>query len=58
MNDPKTPIDAAAIAVAGFSWAQLLPNIAALFSIIWLVIRIYETKTFRKLLARLFTKNG
>ena len=58
MNDPKTPIDAAALAVAGFSWAQLLPNIASLFSIIWLVIRIYETKTFRKLLTRLFTKNG
>tara|TARA_R100000963_G_C4592267_1_gene69026 strand:+ start:171 stop:347 length:177 start_codon:yes stop_codon:yes gene_type:complete len=58
MDDPKTPVDIAAIAVAGFSWAEFLPNIAALFSIIWLVIRIYETKTFRKLLTRLFTKNG
>ena len=58
MNDPKTPIDAAAIAVAGFSWSQLLPNIAALFSIIWLVIRIYETKTFRMLCTRLFKRNG
>ena len=58
MDDPKTPIDVAAIAVAGFSWAEFLPNIAALFSIIWLIIRIYETRTFRKLCARLFNRNG
>ena len=58
MDDPKTPIDVAAIAVAGFSWAEFLPNIAALFSIIWLIIRIYETRTFRKLYARLFNRNG
>jgi hypothetical protein len=48
MTDPKTPIDATAIIVAGLSWAELLPSIAALLSIIWMLIRIYETKTLQK----------
>jgi hypothetical protein len=48
----KATIDASAVAVAGLSWAQLLPNIAAIFSIIWLGIRIYETRTVHKLLRR------
>jgi hypothetical protein len=48
----KATIDASAVAVAGLSWAQLLPNIAAIFSIIWLGIRIYETATVHKLLRR------
>jgi hypothetical protein len=52
MNDPKTAVDASAVAVAGLSWAQLLPNLAAIFSIIWLGIRIYETATVQKLLRR------
>ena len=36
------------------SW---LPPLAALFTIIWTAIRIYETKTFQKLLNR-FRKGG
>jgi hypothetical protein len=58
LNDPKTPVDITAIIVAGFSWAQILPNLAALFSIVWMLIRIYETKTFRKCVTRLFKRNG
>jgi len=46
----KTTIDASAVAVAGLSWAQLLPNLAAIFSIIWLGIRIYETATVQRML--------
>lgn len=51
-NDPKTAVDASAVAVAGLSWAQLLPNIAAIFSIVWLAIRIYETRTVQKWLKK------
>jgi hypothetical protein len=29
--------------------AGVLPNIAAIFTIVWTVIRIYETDTFRKI---------
>ena len=57
LSDSKTPIDVTAILVAGFSWAQILPNLAALFSIIWMAIRIYETKTFKKWLKWLVGKN-
>jgi hypothetical protein len=48
MNDPKTAVDVGAAAVAGLSWAQLLPNLAAILSIIWFIIRICETRTVRK----------
>jgi flagellar biogenesis protein FliO len=48
MNDPKTAVDVGAAAVAGLSWAQLLPNLAAILSIIWFIIRIFETRTVRK----------
>jgi len=48
----KTAVDASAVAVAGLSWAQLLPNLAALFSIVWLAIRIYETRTVQKWLKK------
>jgi len=33
--------------------AQVLPSIAALFTIVWTVIRIYETKTVQSWLRRL-----
>jgi hypothetical protein len=33
--------------------AQLLPAVAAVFTIIWTAIRIYETKTVQKLLGKL-----
>lgn len=32
--------------------AEYLPAVAALFSIVWTIIRIYETKTVQKLLRR------
>ena len=50
-NDPKTAIDVGAAAVAGLSWAQVLPNLAAVLSIVWFLIRIYETKTVQKWLS-------
>lgn len=33
---------------------QFLPSIAALLTIMWTMIRIYETDTFQKILKRIF----
>lgn len=43
----KIALDAASLSVAVASLAQVLPAVAALFSIVWSVIRILETKTVR-----------
>lgn len=41
----KSVIDWTSIGVAFGSLLQILPSIAAALSIVWTVIRIYETKT-------------
>lgn len=41
----KHVIDAASIGVAFATLVSWLPSIAALLSIVWSAIRIYETKT-------------
>lgn len=41
----KTIVDALSIATVVGTLAQVLPAMAALFSIVWSVIRICETKT-------------
>ena len=46
----KTAMDATAVGVAGLAWLSILPHIAALLSIIWLGLRIYESETIQKLL--------
>jgi glycerol-3-phosphate acyltransferase PlsY len=48
----KHIIDGASIATAVGTMMQVLPAIAALFTIIWTTIRIYETKTIQKLLGK------
>ena len=48
----KHVIDGASIATAVGTMMQLLPAIAALLTIVWTVIRIYETKTVQKLLGK------
>jgi hypothetical protein len=48
----KHLIDTASIATAVGTIMQLLPAIAALFTIVWTSIRIYETKTVQKLLGK------
>lgn len=46
MNDSiKHVVDTVSIATVIGTLVNELPSIAALFSIIWTVIRIYETKT-------------
>ena len=48
----KHVIDTASIATAVGTMMQLLPAIAAVFTIVWTSIRIYETKTVQKLLGK------
>jgi hypothetical protein len=46
LDDPvKYVLDGASIVTALATLTEALPAIAALFTIIWTVIRIYETKT-------------
>ena len=48
----KYGFDAASAALAVVTLAQLLPAVAALLSIVWTGIRIYETRTVQTFLRR------
>ena len=48
----KYAIDAASFFTVVGTIVSVLPAIAALFTIIWTVIRIYETKTVRRWLGK------
>ena len=48
----KYAIDAASLFTVVGTMVSMLPAIAALFTIIWTVIRIYETKTVRRWLGK------
>jgi hypothetical protein len=48
----KHVLDTASIVTAVGTMMQVLPAIAALFTIVWTCIRIYETKTVQKLLGK------
>ena len=45
----KSIVDALSFGTVVGTVAGVLPNIAAIFTIVWTVIRIYETDTFRKI---------
>lgn len=47
-TDNKEAIDILAGGVGIMSWANVLPNIAAIFTIIWLGIRIIESDTSKQ----------
>jgi hypothetical protein len=49
----KHIIDAISIVTVLGTLAQILPSIAAAFSIVWTVIRIWETKTVQTFIKRL-----
>jgi len=49
----KTIGDVLSITTVIGTLAQVLPSIAALFTIVWTMIRIYETKTVQSWLRRL-----
>ena len=49
----KHVLDGASVVTAIGTVMQILPSIAAVFTIVWTAIRIYETKTVQKLLGKL-----
>lgn len=51
-DNAKSVIDAISISTVLGTLAGILPAIAALVSIVWTSIRIYETKTVQKLLGK------
>ena len=48
----KHIIDFASIATVLGTLADMLPAIAAVFTIVWTAIRIYETKTVQRLIGK------
>lgn len=48
----KHTVDAISVGVVVGTIVQWLPAVAALFTIIWTIIRIYETSTVQRLLGR------
>ena len=48
----KTVVDGLSVVTVIGTLGDLLPPMAALFTIVWTVIRIYETKTVQRLLGR------
>ena len=48
----KYVIDALSFATVLGTLINMLPSVAALFTILWTAIRIYETKTVQKLLGK------
>jgi chromate transport protein ChrA len=48
----KTVMDVLSIGTVIGTIAQVLPAIAAIFTIVWTIIRIYETKTVQAILKR------
>lgn len=49
----KNAGDAVSLAIVGGSIVGWMPTIAALLSIVWTLIRILETRTVQRFLARL-----
>jgi hypothetical protein len=54
----KNVVDAISIATVLGTLAQILPAMAALFSIVWSIIRIWETQTVRHWMKKLRSKSG
>ena len=53
MPDPvKISGDGTSIGVVVATLTEILPAVAAVFSIVWMAIRIYETDTVQKLLKK------
>lgn len=48
----KSFIDAASVFTVIGALSELLPPLAALFTIVWTSIRIYETKTVQTILSK------
>ena len=51
-DDTKIAVDTAAVGAGLGSWLSWLPDVAALFSVIWLALRIWEMETVKRLTGR------
>ncbi len=47
-DELKTGFDVAAVAGGIGSWFAIIPDVAAILSIIWLTLRIWETETVKR----------
>ena len=47
-DEVKTGIDITAVAGGLGSWLALLPDVAALLSVLWLGLRIWESETVKR----------
>jgi len=54
----KHVVDALSIMTVVGTLVEMLPSIAAIFTIVWTVIRIWETTTVQTLLGRKGTKDA
>ena len=54
----KYTVDALSVATVVGALTDMLPEIGALFTIVWTCIRIYETNTVQKLLGRAGSKDA
>lgn len=51
-DNAKHAVDAISVATVVGTLANILPAIAAIFTIVWTAIRIYETETVQLLLGK------
>lgn len=57
LSEPVTHlVDAGAVGVVVAVWASWLPGIASLLTVIWMMLRIYET--FQNIMARRRKQDG
>ena len=49
----KTLVDGLSVVTVIGTLGEVLPPLAALFTVVWTAIRIYETKTVQKMLGRI-----
>ena len=54
----KHIVDALSVATVLGTLVEMLPSIAALFTIVWTGIRIYETDTVQRILGKKDEENG
>ena len=52
IESTKQVVDAVSVFTVVGTLGELLPPMAALFTLIWTAIRIYETKTVQRLLGK------
>jgi hypothetical protein len=54
----KQVVDALSIMTVVGTLVEMLPSVAAIFTIVWTAIRIWETETVQNLFGRKGTKNA